>query len=107
MSWYYLVAAIIFEVCGTTCMKLSEGFTKATPSWLMVVFYIFSFYGMTMAIKHLEVSVVYAIWSGLGTALIALVGIFWFQESLTVVKVVSLGLVIAGIVGLNLSTKMH
>ena len=62
---------------------------------------------MTIAIKRIEVSVAYAIWSGLGTALIAAIGIFWFKESMTLVKLVSLGLVIVGIVGLNLSTTVH
>jgi small multidrug resistance pump len=107
MSWFYLVAAIVFEVCGTTCMKLSDGFTKSTPSWLMIIFYVFSFYGMTMAIKRMEVSVVYAMWSGVGTALIAAIGIFWFKESIGVLKIASLALIIIGLVGLNLSGAGH
>ena len=107
MSWCYLVAAIVFEVFGTTCMKLSDGFSKSTPSTLMWVFYGLSFYAMTHAIKHLEVSVAYAIWSGLGTALIAGIGIFWFQETFGALKLVSLALIIVGIVGLNLSGAAH
>ncbi len=88
-------------------MKLSEGFSKSLPSTLLFVFYGLSFCAMTIAIKRIEVSVAYAIWSGLGTALIAAIGIFWFKESMTLVKLVSLGLVIVGIVGLNLSTTVH
>jgi small multidrug resistance pump len=107
MSWYYLVAAIICEVCGTTCMKLSDGFEKRLPSTLMWVFYVFSFIGLTYAVKRLDISVVYAIWAGLGTALIAMIGIFWFQESANLLKLASLVLVIIGIVGLRLSGAGH
>jgi small multidrug resistance pump len=107
VSWCYLLAAIVFEVCGTTCMKLSDGFKKATPSTLMWVFYVISFIALTHAIKRIEISVAYAIWAGLGTALIALIGIFWFQDSYSLLKVVSLALIIAGIVGLNLSGVAH
>ena len=103
MSWLYLVIAIVFEVCGTTCMKLSRGFTKLVPSILLFPFYGLSFGAMTVALKRIEVSVAYAIWSALGTALIALIGILWFKESVSVLKTVSLALVILGVIGLNLS----
>jgi small multidrug resistance pump len=103
MSWLYLVIAIVFEVFGTTCMKLSEGFTKLVPSLLLFVFYGLSFGAMTVALKQIEVSVAYAIWSGLGTALIALIGILWFKESVSVLKSASLVLIIFGVIGLNLS----
>jgi small multidrug resistance pump len=104
MSWIYLFTAIMLEVCGTTCMKMSQGFTKLTPSVLLFVFYALSFAVVTLAIKRIEISVAYAIWSGLGTALIAGVGILWFKESLTLFKVASLALIILGIVGLKLSS---
>jgi small multidrug resistance pump len=107
MSWLLLVAAILLEVCGTTCMKLSQGFTRLTPSVLLFVFYGLSFGAMTLAIKRIEVSTAYAIWSGLGTALIAAVGILWFKESFSFVKAASLTLIILGIVGLNLSVPTH
>jgi small multidrug resistance pump len=107
MCWYYLIAAIVFEVCGTTCMKLSNGFEKSTPSTLMWVFYVLSFIALTHAIQRIELSIAYAIWSGLGTALIAAIGIFWFHESAGLLKMVSLALIIMGIVGLNLSGGAH
>ncbi len=103
MSWILLIAAIVMEVCGTTCMKLSEGFTKWVPSTLIFIFYAISFTLMTFAVRKLHLSVTYAIWSGVGTFLIALIGLFWFKEPLTVLKVVSMLLVIAGVIGLNLS----
>jgi len=107
MSWFYLLAAILLEVCGTTCMKLSQGFTRLVPSVLLFVFYGVSFGAVTLAIKRIEVSTAYAIWSGVGTALIAVVGMFWFKESIGVVKVASLTLIILGIIGLNLSVPGH
>ena len=103
MHWLYLALAILLEVAGTTSMKLSEGFTRLGPTVLLVVFYALSFGLMTLALKRIDVGVAYAIWSGIGTALIAGIGIVWFREPATAVKFVSLGLIIAGVVGLNLS----
>ncbi len=105
MSWILLIAAIFMEVCGTTCMKLSEGFSKWLPSVLIFVFYGISFTLMTYAVKKLDLSIAYAIWSGVGTFLIAVIGLFWFKEPLTVLKISSMALVIAGVIGLNLSTS--
>ena len=103
MTWVYLFLAIVLEVAGTTNMKLSQGFTKLGPSVAMAVFYALSFGGLTLALKGIDVSVAYAIWSGLGTALIAAIGILWFREPATAMKMLSLGLIVAGVVGLNLS----
>jgi small multidrug resistance pump len=102
MSWLLLIAAIFMEVCGTTCLKLSEGFTRWVPSVLIFVFYGLSFTLMTFAVRKLDLSLTYAIWSGVGTFLIALIGLFWFKEPFTLLKAFSMTLVIAGVVGLNL-----
>ena len=107
MTWLYLVLAILLEVSGTTCMKLSEGFTRTVPSILLVVFYTLSFGMLTLALKRIDVSIAYAIWSGVGTALIASIGVFWFKEPATAMKLISLGLIIIGVVGLNLSGGAH
>lgn len=107
MSWIFLIVAIVLEVAGTSCMKLSYGFSKLWPSILIFVFYGFSFFFLTMTLKKLDVSISYAIWSGLGTALIAVVGFLWFKEPLTMIKVGSIGLIILGVVGLNLSGGVH
>ena len=84
-------------------MKLSEGFSKLLPSTLMVVFYIVSFALMALALKKLEVGMTYAIWAGLGTALIAVIGVLYFKEPMSALKAASILLIIAGVVGLNLS----
>lgn len=92
------------EVAGTTSMKLAEGFTKPVPSILLFVFYGLSFVALTFSLKTIEVSIAYAIWSGLGTALIAAIGVGYFREPLTLVKIVSLCLIISGVAGLNLGS---
>jgi small multidrug resistance pump len=107
MSWLYLVLAIVLEVSGTTSMKLSQGFTKILPSMLMFLFYGLSLSALTLALKKIDVSVAYAVWSGLGTALIASVGVLWFREPLNALKIISLLLIILGVIGLNLGGGVH
>ena len=102
--WIYLLIAILTEVVGTTMMKVSQGLTRLIPSILMFVFYAVSFIFMALALKKLEVSTAYAIWSGLGTAVIAAIGILWFQESFSILKLAGTGLVIAGVVMLNIKS---
>ncbi|MCP4541509.1 MAG: multidrug efflux SMR transporter [Chloroflexi bacterium] len=107
MHWVYLILAILAEVSGTTSMKLSEGFTKLVPSVLVFVFYGLVLGSLTLALKQIDVSVAYAVWSGLGTTLVALIGVLWFKEPISVLKVVSLVLIVLGVVGLNLSVGSH
>jgi small multidrug resistance pump len=103
MSWVLMIIAILFEVAGTTMMKLSQGFTRRLPTILMFVFYGIGFIPLSLAMKRLPVSVVYAVWSGLGTALITIIGIVLFKEPVTAIKLLSITLIIVGVVGLNLS----
>jgi small multidrug resistance pump len=107
MSYLYLATAILFEICGTTCMKLSEGFTKTLPSILIFVFYGISFVSFTIALKKIDVSVAYAIWAGLGVALISLIGFVGFNEPMPIIRIMFLALIIIGVVGLHLSTSIH
>lgn len=106
-AWLYLATAILFEVAGTLSMRLSEGFTKVVPSTLVFIFYTVSFIAMAFAIKRIDISVSYAVWSATGTALIATIGIIYFNEPLTALKIFSLTLIILGVVGLNLGTTEH
>jgi small multidrug resistance pump len=107
MHWIYLTLAIVFEVAGTTCMKLSAGFSKLLPSVLMGLFYAVCFYFLTLALKKVDVSIAYAIWSGAGTALIATIGILWFREPVTLLKTFGLLAIIGGVIALNLSGGNH
>ncbi|HSV20100.1 MAG TPA: multidrug efflux SMR transporter [Casimicrobiaceae bacterium] len=99
--WLCLAGAILLEIAGTTSMKLSQGFTRTLPSVLLFVFYALSFTLMTVAVKRIDMSVSYAIWSGVGTTLIALIGVLWFREPLTTIQIVSIALIILGVVGLR------
>jgi len=103
MHWLYLTLAILAEVAGTTCMKLSAGFTKRTPSLLIWPFYGVCFYFLTLALRKVDISVAYAIWSGVGTALIATVGVLYFREPVSLLKVVGVVAIIGGVVALNMS----
>ncbi len=103
--WLIMCLAIIFEVIGTTCLKLSEGFTKVVPSILIFVFYGISFVLLALALKKLDLGIAYAVWAGAGTALIALIGVFFFSDSLSLLKVISLLLVIIGIIGLKMASS--
>jgi small multidrug resistance pump len=103
MNWIYLFSAIVLEVGGTLSLKLSQGMVKRGPVMLMIVLYALSFFAFSHALKHMEVGVAYAVFSALGTALMASVGILWFNEPATVLRIVSLALIIIGVVGLNVN----
>jgi small multidrug resistance pump len=107
MSWLLLVVSIVLEVLGTVSMKLSEGFSKPLYSALVALFYALSIVGLALVIKRMDVSVAYAVWSGLGTAFIAMVGVGVFGEAFTVVKLVALVLIVVGVMMLNMVSPMH
>jgi len=105
MSWLFLIGGIALEVVGTVCMKLSEGFTRPLPSVLMFVFWGLGFVLLSLAIRRIDLSIAYALWSGMGVTIMTLIGIFWFGEYASLVKLVSIGLVVAGTIGLQLSVS--
>ena len=107
MAWIYLLLAIFLEVAGTTNMKLSKGFSKTLPSVLIFIFYGLSFIMLTLALRKIDLSMAYAIWAGLGTVFIVVIGMIWFKEPATFVKIASIGLIILGVVGLNLRGQIH
>jgi len=102
MGWMFLAAAITFEVLATSFMKMSEGLSRPWHSAAMTVFYLAAFSCLALALKTVELSVAYAIWSGVGTAAIAVISFYMFKEPMPWIKVVSLGLIVAGVVGLNI-----
>jgi small multidrug resistance pump len=106
-SWLLLMGAIVAEVGGTTCLKLSYGFTRLVPSLGVVVLYSLSFVLLATVLKAMDVSVAYAIWSGVGTALVAAIGILVFGEPLSAARLVSVGFIILGVVGLQLTGAVH
>ncbi len=105
MGWAYLAGAILCEVFATSMMKLSNGFTQIIPAVLMFAGYAASFTLLAFALKTVEVSVAYAIWSALGIILITIIGIIYFSESFSYAKVFSIILILAGVVSLKLCTN--
>mgnify|MGYP000949309616 CR=1 FL=1 len=105
-AWVVLSVAILLEVAVTTSMRLAEGFTRLTPSVMIFVFYAASFALNTMVIRVLGLSVVYGVWSGVGTVLTALIGIWYFKEPATAVKMVSIGLIVIGVMGLHSASRV-
>jgi len=101
--WAWMAGAIAFEIGGTSALKASDGLTRFGPAALVLVCYAASFAMLSLALKRIELGVAYAVWSGVGTAVIAAIGIAVFRESVSALKLVSLALVIAGVVGLNLA----
>ena len=99
--WLILSLAILLEVCGTVCLKLSHGMTRPLPVVGVVVFYLSTFTLMSLCLKNLEIGIVYAVWSGAGTALVAIIGILYFAESFNWMKILGLSLVIAGVILLH------
>jgi small multidrug resistance pump len=94
--------AIAVEVGATALLPRTEGFTAPSWSTAVVVGYGVSIWLLTLVVRTIPVSTTYAIWSGLGTALVAAIGVMFLGEGMTALKAVSLGLIVAGVVGLNL-----
>jgi small multidrug resistance pump len=106
LSLLYLAAAIILEIGGTTSLKLSDGLTRLGPTGAVVVCYMASFALLSLALRGMDLSIAYAVWSGVGTAIVAAVGIVWFGESAGVWKLLSLALIVLGVAGLHLSGRV-
>lgn len=103
MCWLWLFLAIVLEVAATVCLKLSDGFSKTVPTALMALLYALSFIPLALALRRIEVGVVYAVWSAVGTALITLIGFFLFKEVMTPLKMAAITMIVVGVVVLNLS----
>lgn len=102
-AWIFLTIAIISEVIGSTGLKASKGFTVLFPSALVVVGYGTAFYFISLALKTIPLNTAYALWAGLGTALIAAIGWLFLNEPMSLVKAGGIALVIAGVVVINLA----
>ncbi len=101
MTALLLSAAIAAEVIATVSLKASDGFSRPVPSAITVVGYLISFWLLALVLKELSVGTTYAIWSAVGTAAVALIGIAAYGESASLLKIASLGLIVLGVIGLN------
>lgn len=103
--WLYLSIAIVAEVVGTSFLKSAEGFTRLAPSIAVVVSYVVAFFFLGLALKTLPVGIAYAIWAGVGVALIALVGHAVFDQALDAPAVLGMALIVAGVVIINVFSQ--
>ncbi len=105
MQWIYLAIAIVSEVIATSALKSAEGFTRLVPSMLVVVGYASAFYFLSLTLRTIPLGVAYALWSGVGVVLVALVGWVVYHQSLDAAAFIGIALIIAGVVVLNLFSK--
>ena len=103
MAWALVCVAALFETGFAVMLKLSHGITRLWPTVGFAACALISFALLTIALKKLEVGSAYAVWTGLGAAGTAVVGMAWLGDSISTLKLVSIGLILAGVVGLNLS----
>jgi small multidrug resistance pump len=102
-SWLILLAAIICEVAGTLILKFTESMTRLWPTVIMLAFYVASLFGLSLAVTRIPVGTAYAVWSGLGTLMVAAIGVVWFKEQVTLLRCASTMLIVAGVAGLYLT----
>jgi multidrug transporter EmrE-like cation transporter len=95
--------AIVSEVAATVALRYSDGFTRPGPIAIVVVGYGVSFWLLALVLREMSIGMTYAVWSAAGTALIAAIGMFAFGEPATALKLASLGLIIVGVIGLNVA----
>ena len=108
MGWVYLFLAIFFEICGTFSMKESAGLKVFWPSVFVFLFYGLCLGMMTLATNQIELSIVYSVWAGLGTAIVTLIGIFYYHEPISALKIISILFIVSGVIGLSwIDSKAH
>lgn len=105
MNWLYLTLAILTEVTGTILIKVSEGFARIVPTLLMIVFYGISYYFFNLSLKKIELGTAYAVWSGLGTALLVIAGIVFYKETISATRIIAILLIVIGVLLLHFTTK--
>jgi small multidrug resistance pump len=105
MSWCYLTIAIIAEVIATTALKASEGFTRLHPALITAVGYAVAFYCLALTLRTIPVGIAYAVWSGAGIVAISIIGYVMFKQALDAAALIGIGLIVAGVVVLNVFSK--
>lgn len=106
-AYLFLAAAILSEIFGTSMLKSSAGFTKLYPSLATVAGFGLAFYSLSAALRSIPLGVAYAIWSGVGTAITALIGIIVWRETASPFTVLGIALIIAGVIVINLKGAAH
>lgn len=106
MQWLYLAIAIVAEVIATSALKASDGFTRTMPSLVVAAGYVVAFYFLSLTLRSMPVGIAYAVWSGVGVVLIALIAWLRFGQALDLAAMIGMGLIVAGVVVLNLFSKV-
>lgn len=106
-NWMFLSMAIVAEVIATSSLKASDEFTKLWPSVIVLVGYAVAFYFLSLTLRSIPVGVAYAVWSGLGIVLVSLVGWWLYNQALDLASIIGMGLIIAGVLVINLFSKAH
>ncbi len=106
MKWILLFIAIAAELGGSTCMKLSNGFSNILFSVLTFLFWGVSLSMFVFALKHFDLSFIYAFWAGMGILLVSIIGMAFFKEPVTYMKVISILIIVFGVIMLNLSQHL-
>jgi small multidrug resistance pump len=105
MQWLYLGIAIVSEVIATSALKAAEGFTQLIPSIVVIVGYAAAFYFLSLTLRTIPIGVTYAIWSGVGLALISIVGWVVYQQKLDAATLLGIGLIVSGVLVIHLFGK--
>lgn len=107
MAWWYLGLAIVSEVFGTSFLKESEGFSKPLPTVLSLGGYLLALFALSHAVKDIELGIAYAIWAGVGTALIVLVGWLVLHQTIDWAAIVGVGMIVGGVVVINVFSELE
>ena len=105
MNYVYLFAAIVSEVIATSALKAAEGFSRFWPSVIVIVGYGLAFYCLSLTMRTIPIGIVYAIWSGVGIVLIALVGLLFYRQPLDAPALIGMAFILAGVLIINVFSK--
>jgi len=105
MNYLYLGIAIVLEIIATSFLKASEGFTKLVPSVISLLGYAIAFYCLSLTLRTIPVGIAYAIWSGVGIAVIALIGWLVFKQPLDLPGFIGVSLILIGVIVINVFSK--
>ena len=105
-AYLSLLAAILFEVCGTLLLPASQNFTNAKATIALLLFYGVSFYFLSIVVNFIPIAIMYATWSGLGIFTLALVSYFVFNQTLNFLSIIGLAFIIIGVVLVNMNLSL-
>ena len=105
MAYLYLAIAIVAEVIATSALKASAEFTKLYPSLIVIIGYCIAFYFMTLVLRTIPIGVTYAVWSGLGIVLVAIVGVVLYKQIPDIPAIIGMGLIISGVLVIHIFSE--